>query len=57
MGKENWPDLVALTSMFLVELPGIEPGTEMALTCKNTENRYAKARETTRRDLRRREKC
>jgi hypothetical protein len=24
--KENWPELVALTSIFSVELPGIEPG-------------------------------
>ena len=23
--KKNWPELVALTSTFLVELPGIEP--------------------------------
>ena len=27
MGKENWPGLVALTSIFLVELPGIEPAS------------------------------
>jgi hypothetical protein len=25
MGKENWPELEALTSVFSVELPGIEP--------------------------------
>jgi len=25
MKKENWPELVALTSIFCVELPGIEP--------------------------------
>jgi len=25
MGKENWPELSALTSIFSVELPGIEP--------------------------------
>jgi hypothetical protein len=24
MGNENWPELVALTSIFSVELPGIE---------------------------------
>jgi hypothetical protein len=24
--KENWPGLVVLTSIFSVELPGIEPG-------------------------------
>jgi hypothetical protein len=27
MGKENWPELEALTSVFSVELPGIEPGS------------------------------
>ncbi len=26
-GKESWPELVALTSFFSVELPGIEPGS------------------------------
>jgi hypothetical protein len=25
MKKENWPELVALASIFSVELPGIEP--------------------------------
>jgi hypothetical protein len=25
MKRENWPELVALTSIFPVELPGIEP--------------------------------
>jgi hypothetical protein len=25
--KENWPEPMALTSIFSVELPGIEPGT------------------------------
>lgn len=37
---------------FLVELPGIEP-----VTCGNIENRYAKPRETTREDLRIRQRC
>ena len=27
MKKENWPELVALTSFPCVELPGIEPGS------------------------------
>jgi hypothetical protein len=48
---------MALAKPRLVELPGIEPATEIALTCKNAENHYAKVRETTRRDVRRREKC
>jgi hypothetical protein len=26
MKEENWPELVALASIFSVELPGIEPG-------------------------------
>jgi hypothetical protein len=30
MKKENWPELAALTSPFSVELPGIEPGAQMA---------------------------
>jgi hypothetical protein len=25
--KENWPEPAALTSIFFVELPGIEPGS------------------------------
>jgi hypothetical protein len=27
MKKKNWPELAALTSIFSVELPGIEPGS------------------------------
>jgi len=27
VNKKNWPELVALTSFFSVELPGIEPGS------------------------------
>jgi hypothetical protein len=27
MKKENWPELAALTSIFSVELPGIEPAS------------------------------
>jgi len=33
--KENWPELVALTSHF-PELPGTEPGWQSAVTCENT---------------------
>jgi hypothetical protein len=33
--KENWPELAALTSIFSVELPGIEPAREIALSCGN----------------------
>ena len=46
-----------LTCIFLVELPGIELGTEIALTCGNVESDDAKARETTWNDLRIRERC
>jgi hypothetical protein len=41
----------------VVELPGIEPGAEIALTCRNVESNDAKVRETTRNDLRIRERC
>jgi hypothetical protein len=57
MGKENRPGLVALTCIFPVELPGIEPATEIQLTCRNAEFDYAKVRETTRNYLRIRERC
>ena len=40
--KENWPELVALTSIFFVELPGIEPGAETALTCEDDGIEYEK---------------
>jgi hypothetical protein len=41
----------------LVELPGIEIGAEMSLNCKYAETHYAKARESTLRDLQIREWC
>jgi hypothetical protein len=56
-GKENWPELSALTSDFLVELPGIEPATEIDLTCGNAETDDAKVREMTRKYLGIRERC
>ena len=40
-----------------VELPGIEPASEIALTWANAGFQYAKVRETTRNDLRIRERC
>ncbi len=40
-----------------VGLPGIEPVAEIALTCGDAESDYAKARETTRNDLRIRRRC
>ncbi len=39
--------LPALTSIFLVELPGIEPVPEIKLTCGITKSHYAKRREST----------
>jgi hypothetical protein len=45
--KENRPRLVALTCIFPVELPGIEPDTEFVLSCGNAEFDDAKHRETT----------
>jgi hypothetical protein len=52
MGKEAWPGLMTPGEALLVELPGIETGAEIALTCKNTALDDAKVRETTRDDLR-----
>jgi hypothetical protein len=40
-----------------VELPGIEPVAEIALTCGNVETDDAKVRETTRNDVGIRERC
>ena len=56
-GNGNWPELVALTRFSAVELPGIEPSTKIELTCRNADFGYAKQREMTRNDLRRRERC
>jgi hypothetical protein len=49
--KENWPEPVALTSIFIVELPGIEPALKSALNCRNAEFERAKRRESTRKYL------
>jgi hypothetical protein len=49
--KENWPELVALTSFFCVELPGIEPGALIAVSCGNAESDDAKQRQPTRNEL------
>jgi hypothetical protein len=38
---------MALTCIYLVELPGIETATEIALTCANAKSGYAKRREMT----------
>jgi hypothetical protein len=46
-----------MTCGFSVELPGIEPATEIALTGGNAEFEYEKRRETTRNDLQIRRKC
>lgn len=42
---------------YSVELPGIEPVSEIELTCENTEFGYAKRRESTRNYLRIRQRC
>jgi hypothetical protein len=47
MGNENWPEPEALTSIFSVELPGIEPDAESGLTCEESEYDDAKRRQTT----------
>ena len=41
----------------VVELPGIEPGAEIGVSCRNAENQHAKRPESTRIDLRIREMC
>jgi hypothetical protein len=41
-----------ISAALLVELPGIEPDAEIALNCGNASMGAAKARETTRPDLR-----
>ena len=38
---------MALTCIFLVELPGIELGAEIPLTCRNADSDDAKRRQTT----------
>ena len=52
MGNEAGQDFSVLTFIFPVELPGIELGTEIGVTCGDVEVDDAKARETTWRDLR-----
>ena len=50
LGKENRPRLVALTGIFPVELPGIESGTKVLVSCGNASFQYvndAKVRQTT----------
>jgi hypothetical protein len=55
--NENRLEVIALTSRFPVELPGIEPVAKMALICGDTHFNDATVRETTRNDLRIREWC
>jgi hypothetical protein len=56
---QRWPASVgAQISIFsIVELPGIEPGAEIALNCDNGGIDDAERRQTTRDDLRVRESC
>ena len=56
-GKGNRPGLLALTCVSSVELPGIEPSAEIALTWRNAVTYDAKRRESTRNDLRIRDRC
>src|SRR5271163_3011103 len=44
MRKENWPELVALTSTFSVELPGIEPDALPGLLPSKLPVRYISVR-------------
>ena len=52
MEKENWPELVALTSIFSVELPGIEPAALPGLLPSDLPVRYVSMRLSTSRYLR-----
>ncbi|MET0995708.1 MAG: hypothetical protein ABWY20_17230, partial [Mycobacterium sp.] len=56
-GKRNLARAYGPVEPLLVELPGIELGADIRLTCGNIENRYARPRETTREDLRIRQRC
>ena len=47
MEKRSRPELFSLACFYLVELPGIELGTEIALNCGNADLGYAKRREST----------
>lgn len=49
--------LLALTCYLPVELPGIELGTEIGLTCGKTDIEYVKRRESTLDNLRKRGTC
>jgi hypothetical protein len=57
MEMKNRSGFLALTCSSRVELPGIESGTETLLTSVNLGFQYAKARESTRNDLRIRGRC
>jgi hypothetical protein len=52
MKKENWPELVALTSIFSVELPGIEPAALPGKMPSDLTVRYVSFRFNTARYLR-----
>ena len=56
-GKRNLARAYGPVQPALAELPGIELGTEIALSCGNADSGYAKQREMTRNDLRVRERC
>lgn len=56
-GKPRRTRPFGLVRLHSVELPGIELDTEMRMTCGDMETEYAKQRESTRNDLRRRTRC
>jgi len=49
--------LTTADQRFLVELPGIEPAPKISLSCAKVRFGYVKRRESTRNDLRIRERC
>jgi hypothetical protein len=57
MRKRKPAKAFGLDQLSRVELPGIEPGPEIALSCEDTGFEYAKRREMTPNDLRIRRWC
>lgn len=55
--QKTGQNLVALTSTFSVELPGIEPAPKMAVSWGNVDIGYAKRRQMAQNDLRIRRGC
>jgi hypothetical protein len=55
--EENRPELVALICIYRWSCRESNSPSEIALSCGNAESGYAKRRDSTRNDLRIRERC